>query len=98
MESRLQVFLDYHDWLHESLIGWLRPYLSLIVDPFWMATSIPWILIIVYSIMDGCAHTTYHVFEISVVFIFAGFSMAVFSVGHVLIKHFTPPSLLGLML
>ena len=74
-------------------IRWLRPYLSLFIDPFWMAASIPWILIIVYSIMDGCTHTTYHVFEISVVFFYAGFPMVVFSVGHVLIKNFTPLSL-----
>ena len=80
------------------MIGWLRPYLSLFIDPFWMAASIPWILIIVYFVMDGCAHTTYHVFEISVVLVYTGFPTAVFSVGHVLIKHFTPLSLSGLML
>ena len=40
----------------------------------------------------------YHVSEISVVFIYVGFSMAVFSVGHVLVKNFTPLSLSGLML
>ena len=86
-------FVDYHDWLHDSLIGWLWPYLILLVDPYWMAASIPWILIIVYSIMDGYANTTYHVFEISVVFVYTGFPMVVFSVGHILIKHFTPLSL-----
>ena len=91
-------FVDYHDWLHDSLIGWLRPYLSLLIDPFWMAASIPWILIIVYSIMDGCAHTTYHVFEISVVLFYVGFPTVVFLVGHVLVNHFTPLSLSGLML
>ena len=52
-------FLDYYDYLHDSLIGWLRPYLSLFIDPYWMAVSMPWILAIVYSIMDGYAHTTY---------------------------------------
>ena len=40
----------------------------------------------------------YHVFEISVVFLYAGFSMAMFLVGHVLVKNFTPLSLSGLML
>ena len=40
----------------------------------------------------------YHVFEISAVFLYAGFSMAVFSVGNVLINNFTPLYLSGLML
>ena len=40
----------------------------------------------------------YHVFEISVVLFYADFLMAVFSVGHVLVEHFTPLSLSGLML
>ena len=52
-------FVDYYDWLRDSLTGWLRPYLSLFIDPHWMAVSIPWIWIIVYSVMDGCAHTAY---------------------------------------
>ena len=52
-------FVDYYDWLHESLTGWMRPYLSLFIDPHWMAASIPWIWIIIFSVMDGCAHTTY---------------------------------------
>ena len=79
-------FVYYHDWLHDSLIGWLRPHLSLLIDPFWMVASIPWILIIVYFIMDGCTHTTYHVFEISVVFFYVGFPTEVFSFVHVLIR------------
>ena len=60
----------------------------------------PWIWIIVYSVMDGCPHTThiYHVFEISVVLVYIGFPMAVVLVGHVLINNFTPLSLSGLML
>ena len=42
------------------LIGWLRPYLSLFVDPYcWMDASIPRISVLTWSIMDGCAHTTY---------------------------------------
>ena len=90
--------MDYFDWLHDSLIGWLRPYLSLFIDPYWMAASMPWIWILVYSIMDGYAHTTYHVSKILVVFVFSGLPIAVFSVGHVLIKNFTPPSLSDLML
>ena len=40
----------------------------------------------------------YHVFDIPVVILYAGFPTAVFSVGHVLVKHFTPISLSGLML
>ena len=40
----------------------------------------------------------YHVFEILVVLFYAGFPTAVFLVGHVLVKHFTPLSLSGLML
>ena len=90
--------MDNYDYLHDSLIGWMRPYLSLFIDLYWMAVSIPWIPVIVHSIMDGCTHTTYHVFEILVVFVYAGFPTVVFSVGHVLIKHFTPLSLSGLIL
>ena len=75
--------MDYYDYLHDSLIGWLRPHLSLFIDPLWVAASMPWISIIVYSIMDGYAHTThiYHVSETLVVLHSAGFPMAVFSVG-----------------
>ena len=40
----------------------------------------------------------YHVSEISVVLLYAGFPTAVFSVGHVLVKNLTPLSLSGLML
>ena len=63
-----------------------------------MDASIPWISVFVHFIMDGCAHTTYHVSEISVVFVFVGLSTTLFSVERVLIKHFTPPSLSDLML
>ena len=52
-------FVDYYDYLHDSLTRWLRPNLSLFIDPHWMAASMPWIWIIVYFVMDGCAHTTY---------------------------------------
>ena len=62
------------------LIGWLRPYLSLFFDPFcWMAVSIPRISLFMYSIMDGYAHATYHVLEISIVFVLTGFLIAVFA-------------------
>ena len=40
----------------------------------------------------------YHVFDISFLLVYAGFLTIVFSVGHVLVKHFTPLSLSGLML
>ena len=81
------------------LIGWMRPYLSLLVDPYYyMVASIPWISLFMYSFMDGCAHTTYHVSEISVVFVLIGLPTEVFSVERILIKHFTPPSLSDLML
>ena len=40
----------------------------------------------------------YHVFEISGVLVYAGFLIVVFTVGRVLVKHFTPLSLSGLML
>ena len=66
------------------------------------------------SSLDGCIHTldldyfilcygwpiphTYHAFETSVVLPHASFLTAEFSVGHVLVKHFTPLSLSGLML
>ena len=40
----------------------------------------------------------YHVFEISVILLYVGFLTAVFSIGHVLVNNFTPPSLSGLML
>ena len=40
----------------------------------------------------------YHVFEVSVVLLYVVFPTAVFSIGHVLVKHFTPLSLSGLML
>ena len=45
--------------LHDSYTGWLRPCLSLLIAPYWMAAPIPWIQIFMYSVMDGCAHTTY---------------------------------------
>ena len=45
-----------------------------------------------------CPYHIYHVFEILVVLVYAGFLTAVFSVGHILIKLFTPLSLSGLML
>ena len=45
-----------------------------------------------------CPYHIYHVFEISVVLLYAGFLTTEFSVGHVLIKHFTPLSFSGLML
>ena len=48
--------------------------------------------------MDAPIPHIYHVFEISVLLIYAGFPMVVFLVGHVLVKHFTPLSLSGLML
>ena len=91
--------MDYYDWLHDSLIGWLQPYLSLFIDPHWMAASIPLMWIIVYSVMDATPIPhIYHVSEISVVFLYPGFPTAVFSVGHVLVKHFTLLSLSSLML
>ena len=40
----------------------------------------------------------YHLFEILVVLLYAGFLTTVFSVEQVLVKHFTPLSLSGLML
>ena len=81
------------------LIGWLRPYLSLLVNPYFAEWLCPYLgSNFVHFIMDGCTHTTYHVSEISVVFVLAGLPMEVFSVERVLIKHFTPPSLLDLML
>ena len=40
----------------------------------------------------------YHVFEIPIVLLYAGFPTAAFLVGHVPVKHFTPLSLSGLML
>ena len=81
------------------LIGWLRPYLSLLVDPYFAGWLRPYLgSRFVYFIMDGCAHTRYHVPQISVVFVIAGLLMTVFSVERVLIKHFTPPSLSDLML
>jgi len=45
-----------------------------------------------------CPYHVHHVFAISVVLLYAGFLVAVFSVGHVLVKHFTPLSLSSLML
>ena len=45
--------------LHDSFTGWMRPCLSLLIDPYWMAAPIPWIWIFMYSAMDGYAHTTY---------------------------------------
>ena len=67
------------------LTGWLRPCLGsgLLYTLLWMAAPIPHI---------------YHVSEILVVFLYAGFPTAVFSVGHVLVNHFTPLSPSGLML
>ena len=52
-------FVDYYVWLHDSLTGWLWPYLILFIDPHWMVAPMPWIWIIVYSVMDGCTHTAY---------------------------------------
>ena len=64
------------------LIGWLQPYLSLLVDPsYWMAAPMPWIPVIVHSIMDGCAHATYHVSQILVAFLLVGFLTVVFGVN-----------------
>ena len=37
----------------------MQPYLSLFTDPHWMATSMRWIWIITYFVIDGCAHTTH---------------------------------------
>ena len=53
-----------------------------------------------YTLYYGwlCPYHIYHVFEISVVLLYAGFPTVVFSVGHVLVKNFTPLSLSGLML
>ena len=81
------------------LIGWLWPYLSLFVDPYyWMAVSIPRISVFMYSIMDGCAHTT-----CSCIRDISGIRNCRFSdndvwLERVLIKHFAPPSPSDLML
>ena len=92
----LWIIMTYYMTL---LIGWLRPYLSLFIDPYcWMVVSIPRISLFMYSIMDGCAHTTCHVSDISVLFVLVGILTTVFSVERALIKNFTPPSLSDLML
>ena len=48
-----------------------------------------------YILYYGWLHPyhIYHVFEISVVLSYPGFPTAIFSVGHVIVKHFTPLSL-----
>jgi len=53
-----------------------------------------------YVLYYGWLHPyhIHHVLEISVVLLHAGFPAAVFSVARVLVKHFTPLSLSGLML
>ena len=53
-----------------------------------------------YVLCYGWLHPyhIYHVLEISVVLLYAGSLAAAFSVAHVLVKHFTPLSLSGLML
>ena len=87
-------FVDYYDYLHDLFNGWLRPYLSLLIDPHWMAVPIPWIWIIVYSVSDGCAHIAYTSCTWDISFIsLRRFSNDGVSVGHVLVKHFTPLSL-----
>ena len=77
--SMLQDIMVYHDFMHDFFTVWLRPYLSLFVDPYyWMAMSIPRISLFMYSIMDGCTHATCHVSDVSVVFVLAGFPTVVF--------------------
>ena len=72
--------------------------MSLLVDPYLLDGRIRTMdLCLINYIMDGCAHTTCHVSDISVVF-FRRFSDSSVLVGHILIKNFTPPSLLDLML
>ena len=81
------------------LIRWLRPYLSLLVDPYFRDGYVHTLdLIVLVLFMDGYAHTTYRVSEKSVVFVLTVFLTALFSLGRILINHFTPPSLLDLML
>ena len=70
-----------HTWVYLSILtGWLCPCLGsgLLYTLLWMAAPIPHI---------------YHVFETSFVLLHTGFPKAEFSVGHVLVKHFTPLSL-----
>ena len=81
------------------LIGWLRPYLSLFIDPsYWMVVSIPRISIFIYSIMDGYAHAHDScIIDISCICNFMSSDSGVWF-ERVLIKHFTPPSLSDFML
>ena len=70
--------MDYHNLLHDSLIGWLRPYLSLFSDLYcWMAACIP-ISQFLYTLLWMAAPMPHvHVSEISVVFVIAGSPTAV---------------------
>ena len=81
------------------LIGWLRPYLSLFVDPYyWMDVSIPRVSIFIHSIMDGYAHTICScIRDISCIRNWR-FSDSGVWFERILIKHFAPPSPLDLML
>ena len=74
--------MDYHDLLHDSLIGWLRPYLSLFVDLcYWMAASIPRSQFL-YTLLWMVAPMPHdHASEISVVFVIAGFPTIVFGLN-----------------
>ena len=79
------------------LIEWMQPYLSLFDDPsYWMATPIPRILCTLLWMVAPIPHI--HVSEILVVLVLAGLPTTTFCFGNVLIKHFTPPSLSGLMI
>ena len=68
----------YYHYVHDSLIGWLRPYLILFI----------------WSSLDGWAHTAYTscTWDISSIFL-RRFSDGGASVEYVLVKHFTPLSL-----